>query len=471
MATLFRLGPPTASRILALASCLALLGASDAAAQGRRARMSEDLERKIASGDASATSVILSGSQATVDELAARHGLHVSRRLKSGAVVDVPAGALAGLAQDGDVDQLSSNSVVRSMMAVTNQTIGSALLHSSELGGPRSLTGKGIGVVVIDSGVANSPELGNRVVANLDFTGTNTKDEFGHGTHVAGIIAASGVNAQDPTRGVAPGAHIISLKVIDGSGSGLVGNVIAALDWAVANKEQYNIRVVNLSLGGPVLQSWRDDPLCQAVERAYHAGITVVASAGNRGMHDGRTFFGGITSPGNSPYAITVGALNTKGTATRSDDVMATYSSKGPTRFDHLIKPDLSAPGNKILGLAAPGSSLVKNHPELVIQDGGRPRLLLSGTSMAAAVVSGAAAQLLQAMPIATPLNLRARLQAGSQPMPGVGLVVGGSGSLNVIGSLVAPRTGTVRYRWGGGEIWCSWSLRTHTLVYGDTMV
>ena len=244
----------------------------------------------------------------------------MSRRLNGGAVVDVPAGGLAALAQDSDVDQLSSNSVVRSMMDVTNETIGSALLHSSDLGGPRSLTGKGIGVAVIDSGVADLPEIGKAVVASLDFTGTNTRDEFGHGTHVAGIIAARGVNAHDDTRGVAPGAHIISLKVIDGSGSGLVGNVIAALEWVVANKEKYNIQVANMSLGGTVLQSWRDDPLCQAVESAHRAGISVVASAGNRGKH-------GITRPGNCPFAITVGALNTKGTPTRSDDVMATYSS------------------------------------------------------------------------------------------------------------------------------------------------
>ena len=130
----------------------------------------------------------------------------MSRRLNGGAVVDVPAGGLAALAQDSDVDQLSSNSVVRSMMDVTNETIGSALLHTSELGGPRSLTGKGIGVAVLDSGVADLPEIGKRVVASLDFTGTNTRDEFGHGTHVAGIIAARGVNAHDDTRGVAPRA-------------------------------------------------------------------------------------------------------------------------------------------------------------------------------------------------------------------------------------------------------------------------
>ena len=106
----------------------------------------------------------------------------------------------------------------------------------------------------------------------------------------------------------------------------------------------------------------------QAVERAYRAGLVVVASAGNLGKDaDGNEVLGGITVPGNSPFAITVGALNTKGTAFRSDDVVATYSSRGPTRFDHLIKPDLVAPGNKIVGLLAPGSTLAREHPELVI--------------------------------------------------------------------------------------------------------
>ena len=160
MATSLRLGPATSSRLLALASLPGPAGRQRCGRTGQGAKLSEDLKRKIQAGDASATSVILSGSQATCDELAARHGLRVSRRLNGGAVVDVPAGALAALSQDGDVDQLSSNSVVRSMMAVTNETIGSALLHTSDLDGPRALTGKGIGVAVIDSGVANLPEIG-----------------------------------------------------------------------------------------------------------------------------------------------------------------------------------------------------------------------------------------------------------------------------------------------------------------------
>ena len=159
--------------------------------------------------------------------------------------------------------------------------------------------GKGIGVAVIDSGVANAQELKGRIVASIDFTDARGQglDHHGHGTHVAGVIAAAGANQNDDTRGVAPGAHIVSLKVLDAQGRGKAANVIAAIDWAIENRQKYGIRIINLSLGGPVLQSWRDDPLCQAVERAYRAGIVVVASAGNRGKDSvgravaGSTFF------------------------------------------------------------------------------------------------------------------------------------------------------------------------------------
>ena len=221
---------------------------------------------------------------------------------------------------------------------------------------------------------------------------------------------------------MAPGAHIISLKVLDADGGGYAGDVVEAIEWAIANRERYRIRVLNLSLGGPVLQAYADDPVNQAVERAYRAGLVVVASAGNRGKDaEGREVFGGITVPGNSPFAITVGALNTKGTAFRSDDEVTTYSSRGPTRFDHLIKPDLVAPGNKIVGLLAPGSTLAREHPELVIDTVEGKRLQLSGTSMAAAVGAGASALLLQGSPNFSPFGVRFALQYGSSPLPGLG--------------------------------------------------
>ena len=155
---------------------------------------------------------------------------------------------------------------------------------------------------------------------------------------------------------MAPGANLISLRVIGADGTGSTSDVIRAIHWAIRNKARYNIRVINLSLGHAVEESYKDDPLCEAVERAVNAGIVVVAAAGNRGKDDaGHSIYGGIESPGNDPYVITVGALNTHGTVARSDDELTTYSSKGPTAIDGLIKPDIAAPGNKIVSAGGAG--------------------------------------------------------------------------------------------------------------------
>ena len=176
------------------------------------------------------------------------------------------------------------------------------------------------------------------------------------------------------------------------------------------NRLRYNIRVINLSLGGAVTQGWRDDPICQAVERAYRAGIVVVASAGNFGKTaDGRPIYGGITTPGISPFAITVGALNTKGTPWRSDDEVASYSSKGPTLFDRLIKPDIVAPGNRILSLAAPGSTIVREHPELVIGSGRDARATTVRNQHGGCGCSGAVSLL---------LDRQSRLRTVADPHP-----------------------------------------------------
>jgi serine protease AprX len=233
---------------------------------------------------------------------------------------------------------------------------------------------------------------------------------------------------------VAPGAHIVSLKVLDARGRGYAADVIEAIDWVVEHRARFRIGVINLSLGGPVLQSWRDDPMDQAVERAYRAGIVVVASAGNFGKDaQGRSVYGGITSPGNSPFAITVGALNTKGTPWRSDDELASYSSKGPTMIDRLVKPDVVAPGNRIRGLVAPGSTLAKEHPELVTGTGRNARIELSGTSMAAPVVAGAVAGLMEATKRVSPGAMRILLQYSAELLHSEGLLGAGAGSVNLV--------------------------------------
>ena len=177
----------------------------------------------------------------------------------------------------------------------------------------------------------------SRVVYNKSFiTGnTVTSDMQGHGTHVAGLAAGSNLQWGGTThyKGVAPNAKLINLRVLDNLGKGTASNVIAAIDWTIANKATYNIRVINLSLGTGAKDSYTTDPLCQPARRAFNAGIVVVASAGNNGKDaNGNKVYGGIGSPGIEPSVITVGASNTYGTDQRSDDTIATYSSRGPTR-------------------------------------------------------------------------------------------------------------------------------------------
>ncbi len=165
-------------------------------------------------------------------------------------------------------------------------------------------------------------------------------DWYGHGQHIAGIIASNGKtsncsNCTQTVAGVAPGVNLINLKVLDASGEGSDSFVMAAINRAIALKNTYNIRVINLSLGRPVFESYTQDPLCQAVEAAWKAGIVVVVSAGNDGRDNtyGNDGYGTINAPGNDPYVITVGAMRSMGTAARNDDLIASYSSKGPSIY------------------------------------------------------------------------------------------------------------------------------------------
>ena len=196
---------------------------------------------------------------------------------------------------------------------------------------------------------------------------------------------------------MAYGAYLVNLRALGDDGSGAASDVIEAIDWAIEHRNRYNIRIINLSLGAAVMQPFADDPLCEAVERAVRAGILVVAAAGNYGLTpDGLSQFGAITSPGNSPFALTVGALDTKQTPQRSDDTVAKFSSKGPTRFDMILKPDVAAPGVRVVGAEAANSYLSQTYPERHVAGSGSDAYSQwSGTSMASAVVSGAAALLL----------------------------------------------------------------------------
>jgi serine protease AprX len=423
-------------------SCSALLLTVRGTHAQHRAFLSLDLTRHLARQTALQARVIVQGSDADLDAIAARHHVTIVRRLEGAAVVLANSAELADLASDGALDHLSGDVPVRMWMSVSNQATAADQVRAGTsgllgIGGIAAVNGKGIGVAIVDSGVsAQHAALSGKVVASVSkvSTDSSTGDAFGHGTHVAGIIAGS-PTATTPlyTGGIAPGAQIINVRVLGGDGSGLTSDVIAGIDWVIANRTKYNIRIINLSLGHPVFEPCATDPLCQEVKKAYDAGIAVIAAAGNYGRNAaGQMVLGSIASPGNSPYAITVAATNTWGTVGRSDDTVATFSSRGPTQYDLVAKPDLAAPGVKIVSAQANNSYLPQTYPVIhVAGSGNNAYMFLSGTSMAAPMVSGAAALLLQGSPNLTPAQLKMALQAGAAYMSDGGLLGAGAGNAN----------------------------------------
>jgi len=247
------------------------------------ARLPESLRKHAASKSAQTVDVIVHGTADEVNTIAARTGVRIKKRLEEGAVLQANAAQIQALS--AELDHLSPDVEVRSFMSVTDEAIGADQVQAA-LAGLSPYTGAGIGVALIDSGVwTGHRSLAGRVVYEKDFVGDSrdARDLYGHGTHIGAIVAGSSpypydASVQTPFRGVAPGSHLISLRVIGADGTGRASDVIAAIDWAIKNRKRFNIRVINLSLGGPAEQSYQDDPMCEAVERAVHAGIVVVAA-------------------------------------------------------------------------------------------------------------------------------------------------------------------------------------------------
>jgi serine protease AprX len=293
-------------------------------------------------------------------------------------------------------------------------------------------TGQGVTVAVLDTGIDKLPDFSGRLVGGVDLTGANQPfhDSYGHGTFVAGLIAGDGVSSGGQYSGEAPGAKLVSIKVAGATGVTSLGTVLEGLQWAVDHRTTYHIKVLNISLGVPPTESTFLNPLDQAVEAAWNAGIAVVVAAGNAGPFDGT-----ILSPGDDPLVITVGALDDMATPSVSDDEMTNFSSVGPTSIDGWVKPDLVTSGRSVVSLAAPGSTVYNDYPSARI---GTANFVGSGTSFSAAITSGAAALVLADHPGLTPDQLKARLLGTTNPGPVGNPFADGHGALNAYAAATA---------------------------------
>ena len=314
--------------------------------------------------------------------------------------------------------------------------------YPSEIGAQQlqigGTVGTGVTVAVVDSGLwsQHGPDLSvpgsvaSRIVAQYDVlaassqpaggllstatsltaaNNTNANDGFGHGTHIASIIASSAVATTGNFQGVAPGVNLVAVRVLDANGVGSYSSVIAGIQWVIAQKARYNIRVMNLSLSCPPHSFYWQDPLNQAVMTAWKAGIVVVVAAGNFGPKPMT-----IGVPGNVPYVITVGAVTDSYHPLQpSQYKLTSFSSAGPT-YEGFVKPEVVAMGGHILAYAPNNGTLAQEFPQWVTLPW--DDFTMSGTSMAAAVTSGVAALMLAVSPSLTPDDVKCRLMTGAHP-------------------------------------------------------
>lgn len=301
----------------------------------------------------------------------------------------------------------------------------------------------GNAVAIIDSGFTPHDDLPlSRVRFYKDFvTGSRIPvDNCGHGTHVAGIVAGNGKRSNGEYAGIAPDVDIIPLRVLGDDCSGNTSDVIDALEWISRNHREYKIKVVNISLGHDVISSIFDDPLVQAVERVSRKGVLVVTAAGNKGINPatGKPGYGGVGVPCNAPSAMCVGSLDTKSTSRFNDDKVSDTSSRGPTKWDLLAKPDMVAPGVNIVSLAAPGSRLYREYKKLRVKDGRGQEtyFTLSGTSMASPAVAGAAALMFKENRDLAANTVKMALQFTSRIVKNTDVLTQGAGALNIRGAL-----------------------------------
>ncbi len=387
-------------------------------------------------------------------------------------VVDLPAGAIGALRSADGVVAVTEDTQVRLQSlspGLSTETNGSMVNVTRFTGATtywrNGFVGRGVDVALLDSGVLPVEGLltPNKLVIGPDLSFESQQpsmanlDSFGHGTHLAGIIGgldrgvtSASVLAGTPAfLGMAPGARIVSLKIADARGNTDVSQVIAAIDWVVTHAQEngLNIRVINLSFGTDSTQDYRLDPLAHATEVAAEQGLVVVVSAGNGGGD--RV---GLANPAFDPAVIAVGAVNTRGTFDRADDYVPAFSQRGATA-EGKRGPDLVAPGVSLVGLRARNSFIDQMHGHTGAVD---DRFFKgSGTSQAAAVVSGAAALVLSHRPALTPEQVRDVLRRSARNVPGASYDAQGAGSLDLTAAFSTTVRGVTapRVNPGGGSL------------------
>jgi serine protease AprX len=328
------------------------------------------------------------------------------------------------------------------LLNVYNKAVGADRLWSY------GYQGSPVTVAVVDSGMVDSNDfkadyggggdIRIRISANYVQGSDDFKDWYGHGTHVAGIVAGNGTLSARRYVGIAPKARLVSVDVANAQGMSYTSDVIAGLQWVLNSKAAYNIRVVNLSLNSTVAETYHTNPLAAACEILWFNGIVVVVSAGNTGG-------GTLYPPANDPFVITVGAVDDQNTASINDDNVASFSAYGTTPSG-FAKPDLVAPGKNIVSVLSKSDSvLAVTHPENKVYtfSGSQDYYFrMSGTSMSAPMVSGAVALLLQDEPNLNPDQVKYRLMAtANKAWPGYNATTAGAGYLDVYAAVTGLTT------------------------------
>jgi serine protease AprX len=326
------------------------------------------------------------------------------------------ARAIAKLSRRGNVSSISYDSpdvYGHGPVGAPLESLYTELVRAPEVW-DLGYTGQGVTVAVLDSGIAPVADLtqpSSRIIAAVDFVDSTAGvgDPGGHGTHVAGIIAGNGTDSAGGYEGIAPEANLIDVRVLNEGGTASMSTVIGGIQWVVNHKSAYNIRVLNISLGTPASVNYRLSPLASAVEMAWFGGIVVVTSAGNSGPLPTT-----VSSPADDPFVISVGCLDDNQTLDPLDDLIPNFSAHGPTRYGH-VKPDLVAPGRKVISLRSPGSYLDELLPERRV---GESYFRLTGTSMSAPVVSGIVALMLERNPGLKPNQVKNILRQTTRTLP-----------------------------------------------------